>query len=142
MALSMVPATLKFLLDTELTFALLDVREPGEYNTAHIPGASLLPRRLIEFRAERLIPCRTVQVIVCDDDGRRAALAAATLERMGYTRTAVLQGGINRWASEGFATEWGMNVPSKDFGEKIEVTHHVPTLAPTELEELQRSAPI
>jgi len=135
----MVPATLKFLLDTESTFALLDVREPGEYNTAHIPGASLLPRQLIEFRAERLIPYRAVQVIVCDDDGRRAALAAATLERMGYTRTAVLQGGINRWASEGFATEWGMNVPSKDFGEKIEVMHHVPTLAATELEELQRS---
>jgi len=135
----MVPATLKFLLDTKSTLALIDVREPGEYNTAHIPGASLLPRRLIELRAERLMPCRTTQVVVCDDDGRRAALAAATLERMGYTRVAVLQGGINRWASEGLETEWGMNVPSKDFGEKIEITHHVPTLAATELDELQRS---
>ncbi len=34
----------------------------------------------------RLVPFRGVQVVLCDDNGRRAALAAATLERMGYTR--------------------------------------------------------
>jgi rhodanese-related sulfurtransferase len=139
LAFSILPATLKYLFEIQSTFALLDVREPGEYNTAHIPGASLLPRRLIEFRAERMVPSRAVQVVVCDDDARRAALAAQTLERMGYTRTALLQGGINRWASEGLPVEWGMNVPSKDFGEKIEVVHHVPTIAAGELQELRNS---
>ena len=48
----------------------------------------------------RLVPCRGVQVVVCDDTGRRAALAARTLERMGYRRVAVLEGGVNRWASQ------------------------------------------
>jgi rhodanese-related sulfurtransferase len=33
----------------------------------------------------------------------------------------------------GYATEWGVNVPSKDFGEKMEVVHHVPTIRPEEL---------
>ena len=33
----------------------------------------------------------------------------------------MLKGGVNRWASEDLPTEWGMNVPSKDFGEKVEV---------------------
>src|SRR5207248_7025297 len=105
MAGSIAPAALKDALDRGSTVPLIDVREHGEYNTAHIPGASSLPRRLIEFRIERLVPCRSVQVVVCDDDGRRAWLAAETLERAGYGRVAVLDGGINRWATEDFGTE-------------------------------------
>ncbi|HTE83854.1 MAG TPA: rhodanese-like domain-containing protein, partial [Dehalococcoidia bacterium] len=129
-----VSAALDFLFQTDSTFALVDVREFGEYNTAHIPGASSLPRRLLEFRFERLVPCRSVQVILCDDDGRRASLAAQTIERAGYNRVAVLDGGLNRWATDGFETEWGMNVVSKDFGERVEVSAHVPTIEPLELE--------
>jgi rhodanese-related sulfurtransferase len=86
----------------------------------------------------RLVPFRGVQVVVCDDTGRRAALAARTLERMGYRRVAVLEGGVNRWASENLPTEWGMNVPSKDFGEKVEVQNHVPTIDAAELARRQR----
>ena len=115
------------------TIALIDVREHGEYNSAHIPGASLLPRRLLEYQMEPLVPFKGVRVIVCDDDGRRAALAADTLERMGYGQVSVLGGGTNRWVSEGYPTEWGMNVPSKDFGEKLEVVHHVPGMDAQEL---------
>jgi rhodanese-related sulfurtransferase len=127
------PVTLRYLLEQRSTLALVDVREHGEYNAAHIPGASSLPRRELEFRIERLVPCRQVQVVVCDDDGRRAALAARTLERIGYSRVAVLDGGVNRWASEGHPTEWGMNVPSKDFGEMVEVQYHVPTIGAAQL---------
>jgi rhodanese-related sulfurtransferase len=114
--------------------ALVDVREHGEYNAAHIPGASSLPRRLLEARVARLVPCRSAEVVLCDDDGRRAALAAATLARMGYTDVRVLDGGINRWASDGLPTEWGMNVPSKAFGERVEVEHRVPTIDATDLQ--------
>ncbi len=131
---SIVPETLRFLLDQGSTLALLDVREHGEYNAAHIPGASSLPRRLIEFRLARLVPCPAVQTVVCDDDGRRARLAAATMERMGYSRVSILEGGLNRWASLGLPTEWGMNVPSKDFGERVEVQHHVPSIEAAELD--------
>jgi rhodanese-related sulfurtransferase len=86
----------------------------------------------------RLVPFRGVQVVVCDDTGRRAALAARTLERMGYRRVAVLEGGVNRWASQDRPTEWGMNVPSKDFGEKVEVQYGVPTIDADELARRQR----
>ena len=76
---------------------------------------------------------------MCDDDGRRAQLAAATLGRLGYSHVSVLDGGINRWVTNGLATEWGSNVPSKDFGEKVEVVHHVPELdAPELAERMQR----
>jgi len=131
-------AELAKLLDTHAPLALIDVREPGEYNPAHIPGASSVPRRQLETRMGRLVPFRGVDVVVCDDNGRRAALAARTLERMGYTRVAVLHGGLNRWASENRPTEWGMNVPSKDFGEKVEVQYHVPTIDADELARRQR----
>jgi rhodanese-related sulfurtransferase len=98
---------------------------------------------LVEFRFARLVPCRGVQVVLCDDDGRRAALAARTVERMGYTQVAVLDGGLNRWASDGLPTEWGINVPSKAFGERIEVEQHVPSIEPHELHErLQRGEPL
>jgi rhodanese-related sulfurtransferase len=131
-------ATLAHLLESGSTLALIDVREHGEYNPAHIAGASSVPRRQLEARMGRLVPHRGVQVVVCDDDGRRAALAARTLERMGYRRVAVLAGGINRWVSENRPTEWGMNVPSKDFGERVEVQHHVPTIDADELARRQR----
>ncbi len=133
MAASIAPRELQEALRAETGLALIDVREHGEYNAAHIPGASSLPRRLLEFRFARLVPCRGVQVVVCDDDGRRSSLSARTLEQMGYRQVSVLAGGLNRWASEGLPTEWGMNVPSKAFGERIEVEHDVPTIEAAEL---------
>ena len=35
--------SLAALLDSDASFALIDVREAGEYNSSHIPGASLIP---------------------------------------------------------------------------------------------------
>ena len=114
-------------------FALIDVREAGEYNSSHIPGASLIPRREIEFRIASSVPYSGARVVLCDDDGRRASLAAETLERLGYSQVSVLARGINGWVSQDYPTEWGVNVPSKDFGEKVEAVHHVPEIDATEL---------
>src|SRR5215471_4794200 len=124
---------LKHRLEKSRDFALLDVRETVEYNLAHIPGACSLPRRLLEFQVADLVPYRGALTVLCDDDGRRAELAASTLERLGYTNVAVLSGGLNRWVTEGFGTEWGVNVPSKDFGERLLMTKHVPEVEPDEL---------
>ncbi len=120
-------------LDNDSSIAPIDVREPAEYNLAHIGGFSSLPRRLIEFRIEELVPYKGTPVILCDDDGRRAELAADTLESLGYRDVAVLKGGTNRWATEGKPTEWGMNVPSKDFGEKVLYFQEVLEIEPDEL---------
>jgi rhodanese-related sulfurtransferase len=133
------PEALNQLLKGSAPFALIDVREAGEYNSSHIPGASLIARRQLEFLMPHAVPCTGTHVVLCDDDGRRAQLAAATLERLGYSHVSALEGGINRWVTKGFSTEWGSNVPSKDFGEKVEVVHHVPEIDATELaERMQR----
>src|SRR5882672_9843108 len=133
MAGKIAPAALKGLLEGSAPFALIDVREAGEYNSSHIPGASLVARRQLEFLVPHAVPFKGTHVVVCDDDGRRAGLAAAAIERMGYRRVSLLEGGINRWVTDGLSTEWGMNVPSKDFGEKVEVVHHVPEIEAKEL---------
>src|SRR5215813_10779855 len=126
MAATISSASLESLLAGKEPFALIDVREAGEYNSSHIPGSSLIARRQLEYQVSQAVPFKGTPIVVCDDDGRRARLAAATLERLGYRQVSVLDGGINRWVTDGHDTEWGMNVPSKDFGEKVEVVHHVP----------------
>lgn len=101
MAGKIAPEALTALLASDASFALIDVREAGEYNSSHIPGASLIARRQLEFVMPQAVPFLGVLVTLCDDDGRRAGLAAATLERLGYRDVAVLDGGINRWVTEG-----------------------------------------
>src|SRR5207249_7570245 len=118
MSATIASAALKSLLEGKEPFALIDVREAGEYNSSHIPGASLIARRQLEFQLPQAVPFKGTPVVVCDDDGRRARLAAATLERMGYRQGSVLDGGINRWVTDGLAPERGSKVPSKDRGEK------------------------
>ena len=127
------PGTLNDLLSGSSQFALIDVREPGEYNSSHIPGAGLIPRRQLESQIGDAVPHAATPIVVCDDDGRRAKLAAGTLERLGYGSVSHLAGGINRWVTERLPTEWGVNVPSKDFGERVEVENGVPEISAVDL---------
>ena len=133
MAQPITPAQLQELFDGTTPFALIDVREPGEYNASHIPGSSLIPRRMLEFDLTAAVPHPSSMVVLCDDDGRRVARAVDTVEHMGYSNVVWLDGGVNRWMSLDHPTEWGVNVPSKDFGEKMEVVHHVPEIDAMEL---------
>ncbi len=133
MANSFSPEQLNQLFNGTTPFALIDVREPGEYNSSHIPGSSLMPRRRLEFDLHDAVPHAGTLIVLCDDDGRRVSQAVATVEAMGFSHVAWLDGGINRWVSLDYPTEWGVNVPSKDFGEKVEVVHHVPEIDAIEL---------
>src|SRR5262245_139329 len=107
MASQIAPQALRSMLEGRAPFALIDGREAGEYNSSHIPGASPMPRRLLESTLPHAVPFAATPIVICDDDGRRAKLAAATVERMGYRQVSVLDGGINRWVTEGLPTEGG-----------------------------------
>ena len=122
------PHDLQHRLADDAPIALIDVRDPPEYNTSHIPGTSLIPRRMLEFDLSDAVPHLDTPIILCDEDEQRVHFAAATVERMGYTDVSTLSGGTNRWAFLDLPTEWGVNVPSKDFGERVEVVHHVPEI--------------
>ena len=99
------------------------------------PGSSLIPRGRLEFELAQAVPHPATTLILCDDDARRVVRAAATAEAMGYRDVSWLASGVNRWASLDLPTEWGVNVPSKDFGERVEVVHHVPEISADDLHE-------
>ena len=122
------PHDLQHRLADDPPIALIDVRDPPEYNASHIIGASLIPRRMLEFELPDAVPHPDTPIVLCDEDEQRVHFAAATAERMGYSDVSILSGGTNRWAFLDLPTEWGVNVPSKDFGERVEVVHHVPEI--------------
>ena len=127
------PETLEYLLRNRSRLGVIDVREEGEFNASHVPGAVCVPRRLLELRIRPMFPYIGEQIVVCDDTGARSMSAARALQEIGYRRVAVLAGGVNRWFSEDRPTMWGINVPSKVFGEQVEVGERVPTWSAAEL---------
>src|SRR4030095_7811417 len=64
--------------------AVFDVRERGEFNQCQIPNTTSLPRSQIEFRIADLVPNRAVPIVLYDEGGERARLAAGTLSKLCY----------------------------------------------------------
>ncbi len=80
---------------------LIDCREPEEFSTGIIPGASLVPRSSVEAAISQSgLAAQTAIVVYCTA-GIRSALAAKTIQDMGYLNVTSLAGGIARWKSEG-----------------------------------------
>ena len=77
---------------------VLDVREPWEYATAQLPGATLIPLGDIAHRAEE-VPKETDVVVYCHH-GMRSARAVSMLRLAGWNRVFNLSGGIDRWSVE------------------------------------------
>jgi len=113
--------------------AVLDLRERAAYEGGHIFRATNLPRRLLEFRLSQLVTAKRTPIVLCDADGRLAALALPTVRAMGFTDVRVLDGGLEAWRREGRGTITGINVPSKAFGEWALHTLGTPQIPPHEL---------
>lgn len=88
-------------------FTVLDVREPGEWLAGHIPGAKHIPRGVLEYLAADELPQRDARIVVHCAVGGRGTLAAKTLQEMGYTNVANMQGGTNAWQEKGYELEMG-----------------------------------
>lgn len=78
---------------------VVDVREESEYEAGHIDNAVFLPRGVLEFKfgnvAELADKSRTV-LLYCRS-GSRSALAAATMQELGFTSVLSLAGGYEAW---------------------------------------------
>src|SRR6188768_2505943 len=64
---------------------VIDVREQDEYAQGSIPGARWIPRGFLEQRIEDAVPERDREVILYCASGNRSALAARSLNELGYT---------------------------------------------------------
>lgn len=82
-----------------------DCREPNEYALAHIPGAVFLARGNIETKIEGVLP-RDKKILIYCQSGNRSALAADTMQQMGYTDVASMARGFTGWVDAGGEVEF------------------------------------
>jgi len=94
------PQELRDLLDSGKKLALIDVREPAEWDINHIEGAQLIPQSLINS-GEGLaqLPQDRMPVFYCKT-GVRSAQVLATVRNAGFVDAVHLQGGIVAWAQQ------------------------------------------
>ncbi len=79
---------------------LIDVREQNEWNLGHATPAQYIGRGVLESQIESRVP-RDARVVLMCASGNRSALAASTLQDMGYTSVASLAGGYRDWVASG-----------------------------------------
>ncbi len=103
---------------------ILDVREPSEFEAMHIPGSRNVPRGILESACEwdfeetlpDLVMARDREIVVVCRSGRRSALAADSMQQMGYRDVVSLKTGLRGWNDyeEPFEDASGAPVPSDD----------------------------
>ncbi len=77
---------------------LLDVRQPEEFRSGHIPGAKLIPLGELHTRLKEL-PKNQEIIVVCRS-GNRSLSATRQLAGAGY-KVVNLRGGMNAWSRTG-----------------------------------------
>ncbi len=98
-------ADLKPRLDAGEKFFLVDVREESEYAAGHLPGATHLGKGVIERDIERAIPDTAAEIVLYCGGGYRSALAADSLQKMGYAHVISMDGGTRAWREAGYPME-------------------------------------
>jgi rhodanese-related sulfurtransferase len=78
---------------------LIDVREPGEFATAHVEGSVLMPMGDVPARAHQELDPEERLVILCHV-GIRSINVAAWLREQGFEQAQSVRGGIDAWATE------------------------------------------
>jgi rhodanese-related sulfurtransferase len=84
---------------------ILDIREPGEFDAMHIRDSVNVPRGVLESACEfgyeesvrELVEARSRDVVVVCRSGNRSALAAFTMQIMGYQRVVSMKTGLRGW---------------------------------------------
>ncbi|WP_394847890.1 molybdopterin-synthase adenylyltransferase MoeB [Pendulispora brunnea] len=96
---------LKKRLEAGEKITLLDVREKEEHRAGYIPGAISIPRGFLEMQVESKLPDKGAKIVAYCAGGTRSALAAATLQQLGYTNVETAMPGFVRWKDVGYPVE-------------------------------------
>jgi rhodanese-related sulfurtransferase len=96
------PAEVKQRLDRKETFHLIDVREDEEWAAGHAAGAQHIGRGVLERDVESLLPDTDADIVLYCGGGYRSALAAESLQKMGYRRVVSMDGGMRAWREAGY----------------------------------------
>jgi rhodanese-related sulfurtransferase len=90
---------------------LVDVREDSEWSAGRAKGAIHLGKGIIERDIEQAIPDPKRKIVLYCGGGYRSALAADSLQQMGYTHVYSLAGGWRAWNEAGLPIEEGSAKP-------------------------------
>jgi rhodanese-related sulfurtransferase len=91
------PRDLKSRLDAGERPVLLDVREPWEFELAHIEDSRLIPMSQLEERFTELDPDSEI-VVICHH-GNRSSYVAQAFQRAGFEKVLNLEGGLDAYSS-------------------------------------------
>ena len=83
---------------------IVDVREKDEWDEEHIPNATHLSRGTIELDIEEKVPDVNALIVCHCGGGGRSALAAESLQKMGYKNVRSMAGGFKAWKAAGLPT--------------------------------------
>ena len=91
--------------NSELPPLLLDIREADEFAAMYIQGSLHVPRGILESACEygyeetvkELVEARDRDIVVVCRSGNRSALAAGTLQLMGYQQVCSMKTGLRGW---------------------------------------------
>ncbi len=86
-------------------FTFVDVREESEYAAGHAAGAVHISKGVMERDIESKIPDPATPIVLMCGGGFRSALAADTLQKMGYTNVLSMDGGWSGWTAAGLPVE-------------------------------------
>ena len=98
---------LRDLLNSATPPRVLDVRTPGEFETAHIAGAYNVPLDLLRDHRDEITTHLDEDVVLVCRSGQRAVQAEETLRDAGLANVHILDGGITAWEAKGFAVNRG-----------------------------------
>jgi rhodanese-related sulfurtransferase len=100
--------------DTDRTLYVLDVRDPGEYRAGHRPGSVSAPGGQLVQATDQWVGVRNARIVLVDDTGVRARMAAAWLRQMGHRDVFVVEGGL-----DAIRTSGGERLPVPELGASV-----------------------
>lgn len=110
------PAELKGMFENEESVIILDVRETEQRAEGYLfddfvaVNTVSITRGNLEWEVQEKIQDKNIAVVTYCRNGGRGALAAQTLQRMGYKNAKNLKGGIQDWAKAGYNVKTGFGV--------------------------------
>ncbi len=95
----------KKMIDGGKNSLVIDVREKEETNGGVVPGAQTVSKGMIEMKIDSLEPNKNREIVLYCAGGNRSALAARSLQEMGYSNVLSMKGGYSAWQHAGLPIE-------------------------------------
>lgn len=86
---------------------LIDVRAPADYQSGHLLESHNIPLEQFDERVSELEKFKDTPLILICQSGMRSASACAKLNKLGFTKSHNLEGGIDAWLRAGLPVNKG-----------------------------------